>query len=355
MISLLYQNKMKIFKYIAFLLLIAFIGTSIFIAVQPNEFSFSRSRVIAAPTSLLFNKVNDFKNWHEFSPWIEQDPNAHFTYGDTTAGVGAHYSWDGTVLGEGSIKTLTANDSQFISQYISHTPPFKSESNTQWNFEPVEGGTKVTWSMEGKQSFMTKMYTVFSGTIEKNTAPHLERGLSKLDSVVSADMKKYSITVNGITNHGGGYYLYSTTSSKIDAVALTVSNMLPKIVHYAQVNNIAMAGAPFVRYMTWDEQNNATILSVCVPTTERVIATDSQVLTGELPTFRAVKTTLKGNYTNLKEAWDVARNYISKNSLEVTDDGLILEVYITDQAQHPNPADWITDIYMAIKQPIMTE
>src|SRR5690606_12119086 len=114
---------------------------------------------------------NDFKNWREFSPWMEQDPNAQLTYGDNTFGVGAHYSWNGSVLGEGSIKTLATNDNQYISQHITSTASFKSGSDMQWEFEPVEGGTKVTWSMEGKQDFMTKMHTAFSGTVEKNTAP----------------------------------------------------------------------------------------------------------------------------------------------------------------------------------------
>ncbi|WP_100616075.1 SRPBCC family protein [Confluentibacter citreus] len=340
---------MKTFKYISFLLLIAIIGTAIYIAVQPNEFSFSRSRIINAPAPVIFDKVNDFKNWPDFSPWMEQEPNANLTYGDKTIGVGAHYSWNGAILGEGSMKTLAANENQFISQHISFIKPFALESDIQWDFEPTEAGAKVTWSMEGKQSFMTKMFTVFSGSIEENTAPDFERGLFKLDSTVTADMKKYSITVSGITNHSGGYYLYSTTSSKIDEVASTISDMLPKIVNYAQKNNIAMAGAPFVSYITWDEQNNAAIFSACVPTTDRVITTDSEVQTGELSTFRAVKTTLKGNYTNLKEAWDVARAYITKNGLELAEEGTMLEVYITDQTKYPNPADWVTDIYIAIK------
>ncbi|PKQ46232.1 SRPBCC family protein [Confluentibacter flavum] len=340
---------MKTFKYIAFLLLVAIIGTAIYIAVQPNEFSFNRSRVIQAPVPVLFNKVNDFKNWPEFSPWLEQEPDAELTYGEKTVGVGAYYSWNGAVLGEGSMETRAVEDNKSISQHISFIKPFESESNINWDFEPIDEGTKVTWSMEGKQDFMTKMYTVFSGSIEKNTAPDFERGLFKLDSTVTADMKKYSITVSGITNHSGGYYLYSTTSSKIDEVASAISDMLPKITKYAQENNIAMAGAPFVSYIKWDEQNNAAIFSVCVPTTDRVITTDSDVLTGELPTFRALKTTLKGNYTNLKEAWDVARDYIPKNGLEFPDDGPMLEVYITDQTQYPNPADWVTDIYIAVK------
>ena len=83
---------MKTFKYILFLLLIAIIGLAIYIAVQPNEFEFSRSRVIKAPKSMLFNKVNDFKNWPSFSPWIEKDSEAVLIYGEKTSGPGGNYS-----------------------------------------------------------------------------------------------------------------------------------------------------------------------------------------------------------------------------------------------------------------------
>ena len=346
---------MRTFKYFAFILLIAIIGTAIYIAVQPNKFSFSRSRVINAPASVLFNKVNDFKNWPEFSPWIELEPNLNINYGSKTLGTGASCSWEGKILGEGSMKTLAANENQFISQYISILKPYESESEIHWDFETADGGTKVTWSMSGEQDFISKMYTTFTGSIEKQNAPDFERGLFKLDSTVTADMKKYSITVHGETDHGGGFYLYNSTSCKINELESKIAEMMPKVEDYANKNNIATAGAPFVNYIVWDEQNNAVIFSACVPTTDRVITTDSDVLTGELPAFRAIKTTLKGHYSNLTEAWETARKYVSTDSLAIAENGPMLEVYTTDQAKLPNPADWITELYIAIKPETVTE
>lgn len=340
---------MKKLKYFFFLLLIAIIGTSIYIAVQPNDFEFNRSRTIEAPISVIFNKVNDYTNWPEFSPWLEQEPNANITYGETTSGEGANYSWEGAILGEGSMETIAVNSNTSISQHIAFVKPFKSESDIYWNFEPTENGIKVTWGMKGNQDFMTKMYTVFSGSIEDNTAPDFERGLFKLDSIVRADMEKYSITVNGITEHGGGYYLYNTTACKLDAVETTVQQMLPKVTDFALKNNINLAGAPFVNYIKWDEANNAAIISCCIPTTERIITTDSDILTGQTLPFKALKTTLKGNRTNLKEAWDVARKHITENGLEFAENGPMLQVYTTDTANYPNPADWITELYIAVK------
>ena len=186
---------MKAFKYILFLLLIGLIGTAIYIAVQPNEFAFSRSKVINAPASIIYNKVNDFKNWPDFSPWIEQEPNATLTYGETTSGVDGNYAWNGEILGEGSMNTLAVDANKSINQHISFIKPFESESDIDWSFESTNEGTKVTWSMNGKQDFMTKMYTTFAGSIEETTGPDFERGLFKLDSIVTADMNKFSISI----------------------------------------------------------------------------------------------------------------------------------------------------------------
>ncbi|TNJ42863.1 SRPBCC family protein [Tamlana fucoidanivorans] len=340
---------MKALKYVLFLLLIIIIGLSIYIAVQPNQFDFSRSRVIKAPKSLLFEKVNDYKNWPSFSPWIEQEPNATITYGEQTSGVNASYSWKGAILGEGKMTTLAVNDNASISQHIEFIKPFESESYINWTFEETEAGTTVTWGMKGEQDFMTKMYTTFAGSIEENTAPDFDRGLFKLDSVVTRDMKAYSVAVNGLTEHGGGFYIYNSTSCKISDLANTMQVMLPKIATYANKNNIPIAGAPFVYYHKWDEANNAVMFSCCIPTTEKIISTEPDILTGQLSPFKAIKTTLKGDYENLKEAWDTAMNYISENNLEVVENGPMLETYLTDPNRIENPAAWITEIYIAIK------
>ena len=45
--------------------------------------------------------------------------------------------------------------------------------------------------------------------------PDFERGLEKLDSIVTESMKVYSIKTEGTTTHSGGFYIYNTTSCKI--------------------------------------------------------------------------------------------------------------------------------------------
>jgi effector-binding domain-containing protein len=340
---------MKALKYILFLLLIAIIGSAIYIAVQPNSFEVSRTKTIKAPAPVIYNNIIDFKNWEAWSPWIEKEPSTKINLSEQTKGVGGSYSWTDKD-GSGIIHTLETVPNTSIQQVMQFAD--FPVSNISWNFKPNEdGSTHTTWSISGKDlPFGFKAYMAFSGGMEKQIGPDFERGLEKLDSILQVSMKVYSIKVNGITQHSGGFYLYNTTSCKIDELSNKMQDMLPKLMSYVEKNNITMAGAPYVNYHKWDEENNAVMFSCCAPTVEKVITdSDSDILTGQLQPFKALKTTLKGDYKNSKEAWKTAMAYIAENNLKQVESGPSIETYLTIPENTPNPADYITEIYIAVK------
>ena len=64
---------------------------------------------------------------------------------------------------------------------------------------------------------------------------------------------------------------------------------------------------------------------------------------------KVVKTTLTGDYGNLKEAWEAGYKYIADNGLELNTQSAAFEVYRTNPELQPNPAQYITEIYIPIK------
>jgi len=339
---------MKFLKYLLFLLLIVIIGFAIYVAVQPSDFEVSRTRTVEAPAAVLYNHVIDFKNWESWSPWVEKEPDLKISYPEQTKGVGGSYSWVGKD-GLGNMKTVATLANSSIDQELQFEDYHPSKIS--WSFEPTEDNkTTVTWKMNGEKTpFMFKAFAAVSGGFDAMIGPDFERGLEKLDSIVVAEIKKYSIKVDGITEHSGGFYLYKTTSSKMEDFSTKMVEMMSKMGEFVEKNNVAMAGSPFVLYHKWDEENNAVMFSCCVPTTSKVIAAESDILTGQLNPFKAVKTILKGDYKNLKEAWETAMKYIPENGLEFTENGPMIEAYVTDPMSEPNPANWITEIYVAVK------
>ena len=63
---------------------------------------------------------------------------------------------------------------------------------------------------------------------------------------------------------------------------------------------------------------------------------------------KAVKVSLKGNYEHLSEAYTKGRQYIDKNGHQIDPDRKMFEVYVTDPGEVPNPANWLTEVYIPI-------
>lgn len=339
---------MKYFKYLLFLLLILVIGFSIYIAVQPNSFNVTRTKTINAPAAVIFNNVIDFKNWEAWSPWAEADPDMTITLHEKTKGVGGSYSWENKD-GEGSMKTLAVYPNDSISQEMqfSNFPT----SNVYWKFEKTENGTNVTWGMKSdKMPFLLKFFAAIGGGMDNMIGPDYERGLEKLDSIVINNMKAFNIKINGITEYGGGFYLYKTTNATNANISKVMEQQYGSIGMFMRQNNIAFAGMPFTIYHDMNMENGTVIMSNAIPVKEKVIITgDSDILCDYQPKMKVLKATLKGNYTNLGKAWKTTMQYLAENNIEQSEHKPF-EIYTTDPEQFPNPADWITEIYIPIKE-----
>lgn len=338
---------MKTLKYILLLLLILFIGFSIYIAVQPNSFSVTRTKTVNAPQSVIYNNIIDFKNWPAWNAWMEADPEMIITLPTITEGIGGSYAWEDSD-GAGTMKTVDADPNFSITQEMQFGDLPKSD--VTWNFKPNEDGTtEVTWNIFGKDlPFGFKAFTTLMGGMEKQIGPYYERSLVLLDSVLQAEMKVYTVKVDGITEHGGGFYMYKTAAATPTNISQIMGENYTEILAYMAQNNIKQTGMPFTIYNEPDVNGNVVMSNAIPILNKEVIDETSTVLCGYMPKTEALKTTLKGNYTNLTEAWTVAYKYISEYKLEQSD-LKPFEIYQNDPGEFPNPADWITEIYIPIK------
>ncbi len=344
---------MKIIKYLFFLLLLVVIGGAVYVATIDGEFQIEESRVIDAPDEVLFNTINEYKTWEKWGPWMDESDDLIMEYPEKTSGEGASYSWKSETQGDGKMETNRVSPFTSIDQNATFiTPMGESKSDVYWKFEKIEGSkTKVTWGMKGEQSFMEKAFwATQDSTLSQSLRPMYTRGLEKLDAHVNEKMKVYAISVDGVTEHEGGFYMYSATTSAIDAISEKMAQMLPAVNTYMKQNNLPQTGMPFTLYNEYNEEQGTAIFATAIPTREKVITPkESAVLSDFLPKQKVVKTTLKGDYENLKEAWEAGYKYIADNGLELNSTSPAFEVYKTDPGLQPNPAEWITEIYIPIQ------
>ncbi len=339
---------MKVLKYIIFILLILIIGLAIYIGVQPNSYEVTRSRTIKAPSAVLYDNVVDYKNWSEWSSWVEADPDLVVTLPEKTKGIGGSYQWEDKD-GVGTMTTLDVVENELINQQMQFAdfPP----SEISWNFIPTTdgSGTEVKWTITGKDlPFMFKAFATLSGGMEKQIAPHFERGLEKLDSIVIVSMDKFVVSVEGIREYGGGFYLYKTTNADNSNISAKMGEQYGSIGMFMGQNNIPKNGMPLTVYHDMNMEDGTVIMSNGIPVQERVIVPPgSEVQCGYMPKMKVLKTSLTGNYTNLGAAWEEAMAYVAANKLTQSEEKPF-EIYTNDPGEFPNPADWRTEIYIPI-------
>ncbi len=342
---------MKIIKYLFFLLLIVIIAGAIYIATKDGDYHVEETTVVNAPLPVVFNEVNNFRNWESWGPWNYESDDVIIDYDDKTQGEDGGFSWKSDDLGDGYITSTKVYPNQTIEQEVVHSPTFaESRGEMSWNFEEVEDGTRVTVGIKGKQSFKEKLAFAFRDkTFTDEFKPRLNESLENLELVLQNKMSVYSINVDGETTHGGGFYMYTTTSTQISQAPEQMQKMLAELRNYMETNNITQQGDPFILYNSIDDQNNTAIYSTGIFTPSLVITpVDSEVLNGMMPVQRVVKTTLKGDYENLEEAWDRAYQYLEENNLQADVERQPFEVYKTNPNEVQNPANWVTEIFIPI-------
>jgi len=160
------------------------VGFFIVVVMQPNEFHIERSATMAAPPEAVFVQVNDFHNWEAWSPWLEVDPAAKSTFEGPSAGDGAIFRWAGNAeVGEGSMTIVESKPHELVRINLHFVKPFEDTALTEFTLKPDGDKTAVTWSMDGKNNFMSKAICLFMD-MDEMIGGKYEQGLAKMKTIV---------------------------------------------------------------------------------------------------------------------------------------------------------------------------
>ena len=128
-------------------------------------------------------------------------------------------------------------------------------------------------------------------------------------------------------------------------IAATIAESLGKTFPYALQNGLAIAGRPFVRYsdvgpglMTME---TGTVIATPAPG-----AGEIEPIT--LPGGPAAVAVHMGPYDKLQDTYAAMERWMQERGVRAA--GAPWESYITDPAEHPDPANWRTDVFWPISE-----
>jgi AraC family transcriptional regulator len=128
-------------------------------------------------------------------------------------------------------------------------------------------------------------------------------------------------------------------------IANAIGEGLGKAFPYSQRLGLAIAGRPFTRYLSTGPGLFSIEVGMPVATAPQG---EGVVEAGTLPAGPAAVATHAGPYDQLSETYAALERWIESNGYRVG--GAPWESYITDPADHPDPADWRTEVYWPLEK-----
>ena len=153
--------------------------------LTPRHVQVERSLVINASASEIFPYLNDYRQFNQWSPWAERDPDAVYTFEGPDAGVGARMSWSGNKdVGTGTQEILLSDAPNRLEVHLDFGG--QGEADSYFDLQPVDGGTDVTWGFETDMG-LNPVGRYMGLMMDSWIGADYEEGLTKLQGLVEDD------------------------------------------------------------------------------------------------------------------------------------------------------------------------
>jgi len=178
-------------KKVFLVLVVLIVGLALYVWTRPGDYRVQRTAAISAPAEIIFDHINDFHEWEEWSPWEKLDPAMKKTFEGPSSGTGAVYAWSGNdKVGSGKMTITESAPNEKVVIRLEFIKPFASTNTATFALKPAGPSTEVTWTMEGRNSaFIAKAFAAFAN-MDKMIGSDFERGLATLKEKTEGDAKE---------------------------------------------------------------------------------------------------------------------------------------------------------------------
>lgn len=329
----------KVLKFLGLLILVLLIG-SLFIS---KEYKTEKSIVINAPSSVVYDQVNNLKNWESWEPWRKEDPSIKISYAGPESGANAQYMWTSEKMGNGSMTIKESTPTKEVKTALNFGPGADAMSN--FKLEEVAEGTKVTWGFDmpvGWNPIGKYMTLMMDGEMQKKMTEGLD-GLKKSAEAAPKPEAAANIKIEE-KDIAATPYLFVKATATGENISNVIGESYGKVGMAMGKQKLTQAGAPFCIYYKWE--NNNFEFDAGIPTSGAG-KDDGEVKGGELKAGKAVVATYFGPYEGTAKAHEAVDAYMKEKGLKAI--GNAWEVYANDPGVVKDPAKYQTDVYYRIQ------
>jgi len=310
--------------------------------VLPAKLEVSKSVTIHAAAPAVFEEINNLERWEAWQYWNTHDPDMKITYGERKEGTGASYSWTSSKMGDGSLSITESipDKSIAIEMKFSENP-----ARGFYSLEPDGENTKLNFNFSndaGMNPIGHWINVFMKSEIEKS----FDYAGEKIKGIAEAK-PLFMHVFTEVNIPSVGYVGLTTTMSPKDPAAISAQagKMFTELDNMLKKAKVAITGYPFCLYPTYTEESMDMVCAFPVAAVAKVPAKYKVMHTeGGL----AVKGVYQGSYDNLQAIHNEIATYIKYKNL--TENGTVWEVYVTDPMMEKDTTQWITEVYYPVKK-----
>ena len=335
---------------IVFLFLIAaFVLTGYLL---PGQVHIERSIVVERPASMMFELLNSYRYFNEWSPWAKRDPKAQFIISGPDSGVGARMSWVGEphLVGSGWQEIVASKPYELINIKLD----FDAQGLADTGFALTAQGdaTRVTWFFdsdltEGVNFLDSFLARYFGLLFDRWVGGDYEQGLANLkkfaeslpvSDFIPLEIERVHVDAQNIL------FITSTSSQDPADIAVAMAESYATISEFMNQVGIGMSGQPMAITRAWEEggyQFDAAIPVEYIPSD-----LTGDIRSGKSPSGPAVRAVHHGGYDQMMPTYSKLAAYMSAHGLR--QGKVSWEHYISDPGS-TEQADRVTLVYIMLE------
>lgn len=240
--------------------------------------------------------VRDFQTWPKWSPWLCAEPGC----GQEVSADGKENSWDGEVVGSGSMKIVGEQENHSIEYELTLAKPWKSVSKVSFLFGREGERTRITWRMNGKLPFL---FFWMEGMLKAGVGSDYQRGLAMLKDYLQLGEIPSDLNFMGEGDFEGLSFVGIKTNCRIADVGEKMEADMARLQKWIQDQNITPSGKPISIYHKWNLTHGSTLYTIGFPVEKIPGWLPEGFDSGTIPQCRVQRIQHTGSYRHLANAW----------------------------------------------------
>ena len=335
---------MKALRVILIIVIVLVAAILIVPLFSPATATVSAETTINKDVNRIFPGVASFMDRDQWDPWLTQDSSAEATIESSAAYVGSTYAWIGDKVGTGRMEVISVKENEYIESNL-WFGEVDEPALVEWRFEPVDGGTHVTWSFSQETAYPIGRLGMMFGKIFLTQS--FELGLANLKEWMEAMPEKSSaLGPISVETMPAMFALVADGAGTMETIGEQLGQLYGLLFMEAGTQQLQISGAAFVHYLDYDEASGFSNYRAGIPV-DKMGKDAAQVKAVAYPEMGVVQALHTGPYEEFVSSYEQLGAYVESNNLEIS--GEAFEHYQVGMQTESDPALWETLIAFPLK------